>query len=147
MVSEAVIRLKKRIPDVRIRVQVPEELIMIPMDPILIEQVLINLLENAAHHSKSTEPIFCYVEENEDMITFHIRDYGIGIPPDRMESLFDGTAYTGNSSSDSSRGMGIGLSICKTIITAHQGRIDVVNCDKGSDFYFSLPRSDEGMKK
>ena len=85
--------------------------------------------------------------ENEDMITFHIRDYGIGIPPDRMESLFDGTAYTGNSSSDSSRGMGIGLSICKTIITAHKGRIDVTNCDKGSDFYFSLPRSDEGMKK
>ncbi|MBR6769805.1 MAG: PAS domain-containing sensor histidine kinase [Lachnospiraceae bacterium] len=143
VVSEAVIRFKKRIPDVRIRVQVPEELIMIPMDPILIEQVLINLLENAAHHSQSTEPIFCYVEENEDMITFHIRDYGIGIPPDRMESLFDGTAYTGNSSSDSSRGMGIGLSICKTIITAHKGRIDVTNCDKGSDFYFSLPRSDE----
>lgn len=141
VVSEAVMRLKKRIPKVQVQVQVPEELIMIPMDPILIEQVLINLLENAACHSRSTEPIFCYVEESQDTITFHVRDYGIGISPDRMDSLFDGTAYTGNSSSDSSRGMGIGLSICKTIISAHKGRIDAVNCDRGSDFYFSLPRS------
>ena len=56
VVSEAVIRLKKRLPDANIKVQVPEEFIMIPMDAILIEQVLINLMENAFVHSRANNP-------------------------------------------------------------------------------------------
>lgn len=141
VVSEAVIRLKKRLPDAHITVHVPEEFIMIPMDAILIEQVLINLMENAILHSRSQQPIECYVDENEDTITFHVRDYGIGISPERKSTLFDGTAYTGNTSPDSSKGMGIGLSICKTIITAHKGTIDAVSCEPGTDFCFTLPRT------
>ena len=141
VLSEAVIRLKKRLPDARITVQVPDELLMIPMDAILIEQVLINLLENAVLHSKSQQPVSCYVQDSADSVYFHVRDYGIGIAPDKQKNLFDGTAYTGNLSSDSSKGMGIGLSICKTIITAHKGHIDAVNCGQGTDFYFSLPKA------
>ncbi|NLL78114.1 MAG: PAS domain-containing sensor histidine kinase [Clostridiales bacterium] len=141
VISEAVIRLKKRLPDAQLSVQVPDELIMIPMDAILIEQVLFNLVENAVLHSKSDFPIFCYVDQTEDFVTFHVRDYGIGISPDRLSTIFDGTAYTGNSSSDSSRGMGIGLSICKTIITAHKGKINVKSHDKGTEFYFILPKA------
>lgn len=140
VVSEAFLRLKKRLPDARISVHVPEELIMLPMDAILIEQVLINLMENAVLHSKSEQPIACYVDETESDVIFHVRDYGIGISPERKKSLFDGTAYTGNTSADSSRGMGIGLSICKTIISAHKGTIDAVRCEPGTDFFFSLPR-------
>lgn len=142
VVSEAVIRLKKRLPDAQITVQVPDELIMLPMDAILIEQVLINLLENAVLHSRSEKPISCYVEESETSVTFHVRDYGIGIPPERKRTLFDGTSYTGNTSADSSRGMGIGLSICKTIIAAHKGTIDANSCEQGTDFYFFLPKTD-----
>ena len=141
VLSEAVIRLKKRLPDARITVQVPDELLMIPMDAILIEQVLINLLENAVLHSKSQQPVSCYVQDSADSVYFHVRDYGIGIASDKQKNLFDGTAYTGNLSSDSSKGMGIGLSICKTIITAHKGHIDAVNCGQGTDFYFSLPKA------
>lgn len=141
VVSEAVLRLKKRLPDAQIIVQVPDELIMLPMDAVLIEQVLINLLENAVLHSKSEKPIRCYVESDEVTVTFHVRDYGIGILPEQQKTIFDGTAYTGNSSADSSRGMGIGLSICKTIITAHKGNIDARLCDQGTDFCFSLPLS------
>lgn len=140
VVSAAVIRLKKRLPDTLIKVQVPDEFIMLPMDAVLINQVLINLMENAVVHAQSDCPIDCYVTENPDFITFHVRDYGIGIPPERKATLFDGTAYTGNDSPDSYRGMGIGLSICKTIVTAHNGTIDAVNCEPGMDFYFSLPR-------
>ena len=140
VVSEAVIRLKKRLPEAKIHVQVPDELIIIPMDAILIEQVLINLMENAVLHSKSQLPVSFYVEEKENSVIFHVRDYGIGIPPERIRTIFDGTAYTGNTSADSSRGMGIGLSICKTIITAHKGRICAVSCPQGTDFYFSLPK-------
>ncbi len=140
VVSEAVIRLKKRLPDARIDVSVPDELILIPMDAVLIEQVLINLMENAVLHSKSELPVSCYVEDSENDIIFHVRDYGIGILPERIATIFDGTAYTGNISADSSRGMGIGLSICKTIITAHQGTIAASPCPQGTDFHFSLPK-------
>lgn len=140
VVSEAVIRLKKRIPDSQITVQVPEELILLPMDAILIEQVLINLMENAVVHSKSELPIFCFIDEVDDFIIFHVRDYGIGIAKERMGTLFDGTAYTGNIASDSSRGMGIGLSICKTIIAAHNGTIGAKSHSDGTEFYFSLPK-------
>ena len=85
------------------------------MDAILIEQVLINLLENAILHSKSSQPISCHVEVEVESIVFHVRDYGIGIPPERIRTIFDGTPYTGNPSPDSSKGMGIGLSICKPL--------------------------------
>lgn len=141
VVSEAVLRLKKRLPDAHIIVQVPDELILLPMDAVLIEQVIINLLENAVLHSQSAKPIDCFVQEDANNVTFHIRDYGIGINPEQKNTLFDGTAYTGNTSADSSRGMGIGLSICKTIIAAHKGSIDAGIFETGTDFYFSLPKS------
>lgn len=141
VVSEAVIRLKKRLPDAQITVQVPDDFLMIPMDAILIEQVLINLLENAVLHSGSQHPIACSVESRPDCVCFHVRDYGIGIAPDKRKTLFDGAPYTGNTSPDSSKGMGIGLSICKTIITAHKGTIDAVNREPGTEFFFTLPKA------
>lgn len=141
VIAEAVLRLKKRLPDAKLSVQVPDEIIIIPMDAILIEQVLLNLMENAILHSKSELPIACYVDETPIYVTFHVRDYGIGITPDRLATIFDGNTYTGNSSADSSRGMGIGLSICKTIIAAHKGKIDVISHEKGTEFYFVLPKT------
>ena len=75
VLSEAMIRLKKRLPDANIHVRVPEEFLMVPMDAVLIEQVLINLLENSVVHAESTEPIECYVESLSDYAIFHVRDY------------------------------------------------------------------------
>lgn len=98
---------------------------MIPMDAMLIEQVIINLLENAIIHSRSEKPIDCFVTCDERYVTFHVRDYGIGIPEDKLATIFDGTGSSSNS--DSSRGMGIGLSICKTIVAAHDGTITACN--------------------
>lgn len=143
VLSEAVFRLKKRLPQAEIKVKVPDEFIMIPMDAILIEQVIINLLENAVIHAKSTKPITCYVEYNEAFVFFHIKDYGIGIPEDKLNSLFDGTSAGLSNSSDSVKGMGIGLSICQTIILAHHGMIWVTNHEEGAQFSFKLPRGDE----
>ena len=57
VMSEAVFRLKKRIPDAKVKVELPEEFVMIPMDAMLIEQVLVNLMENAIYHGGSTEPV------------------------------------------------------------------------------------------
>ena len=99
----------------------------LPMDAILIEQVLLNLLENAIVHSRSQQPILCYVDSDNENVTFHVKDYGIGIDPERLKNIFDGNSYIGNTDSDSNKGMGIGLSICKTIIAAHNGTITATN--------------------
>lgn len=143
VVSEAVFRLKKRHPDSSIKVTVPDEFLMIPMDAMLIEQVIINLLENAIFHSQSTESIQCVVNYTDDQVSFHIIDYGVGIPEDRLDTIFDGSSYTQNLSSDSSKGMGIGLCICKTIIVAHNGTITARNHGRGAEFVFTLPREGE----
>lgn len=142
VVSEAVLRFRKRMPDARVSIRVPEELLMVPMDPMLIEQVIINLLENAVYHSASTEPIDLYVEVEEGQARFHIRDYGKGIDPKRLEQIFDGGGMEPNASGDSHKGMGIGLTICKTIITAHHGTITAQNREQGAEIVFTLPLSD-----
>ena len=142
IVSAAMMRLKKRLPEASVSVSVPEEPLILPMDAILIEQVLINLLENAIVHSQSSQPILCYVDDDGEYVTFHVKDYGIGIDPERLKNIFDGNSYIGNSDSDSNKGMGIGLSICKTIITAHKGTINAKNHSQGAEFYFSLPKEE-----
>lgn len=140
IISEAVLRFKKRQPEASVTVSIPEEFIMLPMDPLLIEQVIINLLENAHVHSKSEKPIALSVTENTDSVSFHIRDYGIGINPELISTIFDGTSMRSHNSADSHRGMGIGLSICKTIVTAHSGTIEALNHSDGAEFMFTLPK-------
>lgn len=142
VVSAAINRLKKRLPEASVNVSVPDDPLILPMDAILIEQVLLNLLENAIIHSQSRRPILCYVDHDQANVTFHVKDYGIGIDPERLKNIFDGNSYIGNRVSDSNKGMGIGLSICKTIITAHNGVISAGNHDQGAEFYFTLPKGD-----
>ena len=140
VISEALMRFRKRYPDAEVKVQVPEEILMIPMDAMLIEQVIINLLENAHIHSGSPLSMELSVTCSQTLAIFCIRDYGIGISPDKLPTIFDGSSYHPQSSSDSHRGMGIGLSICKTIITAHNGTITAQNKKDGCQFLFTLPR-------
>ena len=170
VLSEAVQRLKKRLPDAQINVRIPDEFLMIPMDAVLIEQVIINLLENAVVHARSTRPIDCYVTYDDTSVSFHIRDYGVGISDEKLPVIFDGTGAAPTGNSDSSRGMGIGLSICKTIIAAHDGTITARNipspenesnqrrlapfhrcsttpeknpAPQGAEFCFTLPREEQ----
>lgn len=139
VVSEAVQRFRKRLPNAKVEVHVPDELLMVPMDAMLIEQVIINLLENSVYHSGVEDAIELYVEKQEDAVAFHIRDYGKGIAPERLDTIFDGCGMEKNGSGDSHKGMGIGLTICKTIITAHHGTIVAVNRERGAEFVFTLP--------
>lgn len=149
VVSEAVMRFKKRYPKASIIVKVPDEFLMVPMDATLIEQVILNLCENALKYSKSTKPIELIVTKENNEVLFNVKDYGIGIKEDKLDTIFDGYSLNQNSSSDSSKGMGIGLSICKTIINAHGGHIYAKNHTdddggKGAVFTFSLPLLLEG---
>ncbi|MBR4074417.1 MAG: ATP-binding protein, partial [Firmicutes bacterium] len=108
----------------------------------LIEQVLMNLIENAVYHSGATKPIVCKVENNETDVLIRVIDFGTGIDPERLSNIFDGTVYSENHTSDGHKGMGIGLSICKAIIIAHGGQISARNHADGAEFYFSLPKEE-----
>lgn len=142
VVSEAIQRLQRRIPDISVHVTMPNDFLMLAMDPTLIEQVLINLMENALIHSGSREPINLTVTESEDNVSFSVRDYGRGIEPQLLPFIFEGQQHS-SESADGHRGIGIGLSICKTIIQAHDGSISAVNHDKGAEFMFTLPKEKE----
>lgn len=139
VIGEALQRLYKRHPDANINVQIPEEFILLPMDAILIEQVTINLLENALVHSDSNKPIDLLIENHPTEVSFTIRDYGIGLPQSMLDNPFTGTTRS-TKTSDGHKGMGIGLSICKTIITAHRGTLVGRNHGAGAEFIFTLPK-------
>ncbi len=141
VIAESLQRLYKRYPDTKIEAQVPEEFILLPMDAILIEQVTLNLLENAVVHSHSTAPITLLVENHPNEVSFTIRDYGVGLPKQMLDNLFDSSTYTSSGASDARRGMGIGLSICQTIITAHHGTLIGRNHPEGAEFIFTLPKT------
>lgn len=142
VVAEALQRIEKRHPDCIIHVSVPEDFIMIPMDAFLIEQVTVNLLENALLHSDTDAPIDFIVENYSDSVSFTVRDYGNGIPKHKLEHLFEASDYTAPPT-DTQTGMGIGLVICKTIITAHHGTITGHNHSDGAEFIFTLPKRKE----
>lgn len=142
VISEAVLRFKKRHPESSVKVSIPEDYIILPMDPLLIEQVIINLLDNACVHSSSQKPIDLTVIDSPSSVVFCIRDYGKGIDPELLPTIFDGNSARNTASPDAHRGMGIGLSICKTIISAHAGSITALNHDKGAEFMFTLPKED-----
>lgn len=142
VVNETVVNLKKRLPGAELSISIPDDPLFVPMDATLIEQVLINLLENAVYHSASTRPIECRVTEDAQNVWFRVIDYGTGIREDRLCIIFDGTANSESHTADGRKGMGIGLSICKAIISAHGGQINARNHAHGAEFYFSLPKED-----
>ena len=142
VVAEAVQRLKKRFPSASIIVHVPTDYLLIPIDAILIEQVLINLLENALIHSGSSHSPELTVTDHPDHVTFCVKDFGHGLNPDVIPDIFSGICHN-TGSVDSHKGMGIGLSICKTIIDAHNGYIEAKNHTNGALFLFTLPKEEE----
>jgi two-component system sensor histidine kinase KdpD len=140
IVAESISRIKNRFPDRRITVSVPDELLIVPMDGTLIEQVLINLLENAVKHSHDDAEINVVVRRNGGDAVFEVLDNGEGIAEHDLPLVFDRYIPERKRSADSSRGMGIGLSICMSIIKAHRGRMEASNRKEGgAAFRFTLP--------
>ena len=138
--SSAVIKFHRRYPDVPVRVSVPEDALLVPMDAVLIEQVLFNLMENSVLHGKTTSHIELQVSLKGNHAVFKVEDDGIGIPDDLRPHIFDGTLPIGERSEGSGHNMKIGLSICRSIIEAHSGTIAAENRDEGgSRVYFELP--------
>ncbi len=139
IIAAAIGRIRKRFPEQKIKVTVPDELLMVPMDATLIEQVIINLIENAIKHSGETI-IDVVLRKEKAYAVFEVTDNGEGIPEQDFPYLFESYVPNGKRTSDSSRGMGIGLSICMSIVKAHKGRMEASNREgKGAVFRFTLP--------
>lgn len=144
ILDETVRKFRKRYPGVSIQVCAPEDLLMVPMDAILIEQVLSNLLENAMLHGETTTHIQVGVEQYHNQARFFVRDNGCGISRQVLPTLFDGTLkHSETASGDGKRNMGLGLSVCLAIVRAHGGTMDARNLDVGAEFTFCLPLSEQ----
>ena len=142
IIGSAVLKLKKRFPEIETSVKLPDDLVMVPMDGILIEQVLVNLFENAVLHGKTTSRIMISVEEDEEQVKVAVEDNGQGIREELLPDIFNGMLRPEKGKvSDSKRNMGIGLSVCSTIIKAHKGNMTAENIkDSGARFTFWLPK-------
>ena len=140
LIDAVILKFHKHCPDQDVKVTIPEEFISIPMDALLIEQVIINILENAVFHAKGMTEIHLNVTTKDNLAVFEISDNGCGIPKDRLEHLFSGYLERMDVSADSSRNnMGIGLSVCASIIKAHGSVISAENLKNGGAlFRFAL---------
>ena len=142
LVDSVIVKFRKRYPEYKLLLELPSEPVIIPMDAMLLQQVLINLLENAVLHGKGLTQILLRITLVDDQARFEVLDDGCGIAPERLPHIFTGL-YTdiGNTLpvDHAKRNAGIGLSVCATIVRAHGGSITAENLPAGgARFCFTL---------
>ena len=140
VVAEAIKHVHQRERGQKITVVHKDELLLAKMDTRLIIQVIINILDNAIKYTPKDSMITITTEKQKDKAIISIADNGAGIPDELKERVFD-MFYTGaNKLADSRRSIGLGLSLCKSIISVHGGEIFVKdNVPSGAIFTFTLP--------
>ena len=139
LIDALLIKFHKHYPAQKIQVQIPEAFVSIPMDPMLIEQVLMNLLENAMFHAHGMQHLWLRVTVEKNTAVFSVEDDGCGIPEERLAHLFSGTLDSGSPADAARSSMGIGLSVCRTIVKAHGGELQGGNRPEGgAAFSFAL---------
>ncbi len=151
LVGSALARLETTLKGRAVRVRVPEDLPLVPVDGVLVEQALVNLLENAAKYTDLPGAIDVTAKVEAGSIVVEVADEGPGLPPGTEERVFE-KFYRAESAP---RGFGLGLPICRAIVTAHGGRIWAERREpRGTRFRFTLPlgatpppaREDEGER-
>ncbi len=133
-----VIKENKKYTAHKIHLHIADDLPLVPYDETLLHEVLVNLLDNALKVSPKDGAIDIIVQEAQGHVIVGVKDRGPGVAIDELDKLFE-KFYRGRTSTAES-GLGLGLAICRSIITAHGGKIWVENCpDAGAAFYFTLP--------
>ena len=123
LIDTVLVRFQKRYPKVPVTTYLPDSFIVIPMDSMLISQVLTNLLENAAVHAEGMTQLTLRVFTLGSRAVFEVSDNGCGIPKERLRTLFTGVLPADAAADSGKHGMGIGLSVCAAIVKAHGGEI------------------------
>jgi K+-sensing histidine kinase KdpD len=138
VIGSALCRLEPQLEGRNVRTFVPKEIPLIRFDPVLVEQVLINLVENAIKYTPAGSPICVSVELGKGEVSVEVADRGPGVPKGHEEKVFE-KLYRGPDARGDG-GVGLGLTICRAIVTAHDGRIMLGNRqDGGAAVRFTLP--------
>ncbi|MDE2490338.1 MAG: sensor histidine kinase KdpD [Elusimicrobia bacterium] len=128
-------RLDKALAGRTVSTRLPEDLPLVPLDAVLVEQVFVNLLDNAARHTPPGSPIDVSARADGGAVVLEVADRGPGLPPEDLVRVFD-KFYRGRPGA----GAGLGLAICKAVVEAHGGAIVAENREGGGAvFRFSLP--------
>jgi two-component system sensor histidine kinase KdpD len=135
LVGSALARVEASLKDRPVRVSIPADLPLVAVDGVLIEQLLVNLLDNALKYTDPASPISIEARASQDMLTVEVADEGPGLPKGTEERVFE-KFYRAPSRE---RGFGLGLPICRAIVTAHGGKIWAEHrLPHGSVFLFTL---------
>lgn len=138
VIGVALIRLDERLQGRPVETHLPSDLPLVAIDGILIEQVLVNLLENAIKYTPPGTPIEISAEGDDDFVTVTVADRGPGLPPGEERKVFD--KFYRLPSTEAPSGVGLGLTICRGIVRAHGGRIWAENRQGGGlAVKFTLP--------
>ncbi len=141
--EEALAHIHRRNDTHILRTEIPDELLMAKMDARLISQVIVNLVDNALKYTPPGSRILLCAERTGDMVSIRVADDGPGIPDSQKKQIFN-MFWTGNAQvADCRRSLGLGLSLCRSIVEAHGGEITVSNNEpRGCVFTFTLPVSE-----
>lgn len=133
-------RLSEKLRDRQVEVTLPDDLPLVPFDPLLIEQILMNLFDNALKYTPPGTPLEISAMIRDNEVITELADRGPGLPQGSEEHIFEKFVR----GSGPGGGIGLGLTICRAIITAHGGRIWAENrSDGGAVFRFALPLEGE----
>ena len=140
IVSSAIVKFRRNPASLPVTVTKPDEILFAEADATLIEQVILNLFDNVIEHGGHATKIHVTIESAEGGVRVTIADDGAGIPVSKLRHLFDGRAQMESAQDDRHHNMGIGLSVCHTIIQAHGGSIRAYNNRAGgASIEFILP--------
>lgn len=145
LIDSVMLKFKKRYESCKVDIEIPEDMVIIPMDALLIEQVIVNILENAVQHAAGMTKLTLRVFTLGNSAIFEIKDNGCGIDPKRLDTLFVGGYSSKDVADGQKRNAGIGLSVCATIVKAHGGNIKAENIKTGGAvFRFDLETEKPG---
>ena len=141
IIGSAILKYRRNANALPVQVKQPEQILLVPMDATLIEQVLLNLFDNVSAHSRSATQIWLNVCFAQGRVTVQVEDDGVGLSNHDLSRIFDGTdSGSVRERADEGRNMGIGLSVCRSIIRAHGGEMRAGNSEHGgAAFSFYLP--------
>ena len=141
VVGSALGRLEKRLEGRDVRTDLPVDLPLIPIDPVLFEQLFVNLLENAARHTPREAAIELWARVADGRLEVEVADRGPGLPPGEEERVFEKFHRGARAGAG---GVGLGLPICRAIVEAHGGTMAATNREGGgASFRISVPVGEE----
>lgn len=126
IITDAVTHVKKHAHKHHIFVKIPDEIILIKVDGILIRQVLVNILNNAIKYTPNESDIIISLYRENNHVIFEIKDNGPGILQGDLVNVFEPYYHSASTNIDK-KGIGLGLTLCKSIIEAHNGKISIKN--------------------